>query len=378
MAFTGKASYDNFSLVGEDVSGLIALIAPTETPFLAVLSDAEAAATSTYHQWTEQIIGPDAIIASAAVNSATAATGILINGLGASLQVGMLLQLESGTPGVGDEIVQITSVPGANSILVARGKGGVYSSLVAGATITVLGTAALEGDDVAVDVTRKSTRAANVTQIFKKDIIISGTDASLTYAPNLGDAFNYQAGLRLRENLRDLEKSVIRGVAVNSIASATVTRSMRGLQSYLTAINSTIVTASFAANPVAYVHDVWQSCFNAGARDIDLILAGPTWKRSISGTNTSVLNVAQTDTAVARRVETWDGDFGSARVVMTPWLPASSFMLLSTARIRPVPLQGRSFQVERTAKTGDAVKGMVYGEYTVEVHQAQCMAQAHV
>src|SRR5574343_1138592 len=119
MAFTGKASYDNIALVGEDVSDLVALIAPTETPFLSLLT-AAGPATSTWHQWTEELIGPDTIIASAAVNSATAATGILINGTGTYLQAGMLLQLESGTPGVGNEIVQITSAVGANSILVAR------------------------------------------------------------------------------------------------------------------------------------------------------------------------------------------------------------------------------------------------------------------
>lgn len=377
MAFTGKASYDNTALVGEDVSDLVALLAPTETPFLNLLT-AAGPATSTWHQWTEELIGPSTIIASAAVNSATAATGILINATGTYLQAGMLLQLESGAPGVGNEIVQITSAVGANSILVARNKGGVVSSLAAGGTITVLGTAALEGDDVLVDVTRKTTRGGNATQIFKKDIIISGTDMAMSYAPNAGDMFNHQAALRLRENLRDLEKTIFRGVLISSVGSSTVTRTLQGLESKLTGINSTVVAASFTANPVLYINDVWQRCWDAGARDIDVLVAGATWKRDISGTNASVLSVEQADTTVQRKVEYFQGDFGAARVILSPWIHPSSFFLVSSGRVRPVPLQGRSFQIERTAKVGDATKGMVVGEYTLEIHQSQAMAQAHV
>ena len=378
MAFSGKATYDNFALIGEDVADLVELLGPYETPFLSLLS-AGGPATSTYHQWTEELLGPDTIISTGAIDSATAATGITITGAnGLQLQVGMLLQLEQSKPGVGNEIVQITSVAGASSILFTRGINGVYSSLAAGGTLTVLGAAALEGADVTTDVTRKTTRVTNVTQIIKKDIIISGTDLAVTYAPAQGDMFAHQAQMRLRECMRDLEKFVIRGAVVNSVASGTVYRSMAGLESRLTAINSTIVTASFTANPVLYVNDVWQQCYNAGARDIDCILVGPTWKRSISGTNASVLSVDQSDASVKRVVETFQGDFGSARVIMSPYAPASGFYLVSTSRVVPVPLQGRSFQVQRVGTTGDSQKGMVIGEYTVEIRQPQAMGQGHI
>lgn len=377
MAFTGKASYDNFSLIGEDVSDLVALLGPTETPFLSLLSDPMNPATSTYHQWTEESLGPDTIINSAAVNSATAATGILINGFGVQLQVGMILQLESGTPGL-NELVRVTSVPGANSILVARNQGGAVSSLAAGGTITVVGAAALEGEDVATDVTRKTVRRVNATQIFKKDIIISGTDQAMVYAPNQGDQFSHQAGLRLRENLRDLEKTVIRGAMISSVGSSSVYRTMTGLEAFLTTINSTIVTSSFTAAPVTYVHDVWQSVYSAGARDIDIILAGTAWKRAISGARQSVLAVQQTETGVSQLVNTWRGDFGDANVVLSPWVNPYQFFLLSSSRIKVVPLRGRSFQTKRIGDTGDSVKGFCVGEYTLEVHQPGLMGQGHV
>jgi hypothetical protein len=40
-----------------------------------------------------------------------------------------------------------------------------------------------------------------------------------------------------------------------------------------------------------------------------------------------------------------------------------------------LPLQGRSFSYIEMGKTGDNVKGMVVGEYTVEAHHPSAMAR---
>jgi len=42
-----------------------------------------------------------------------------------------------------------------------------------------------------------------------------------------------------------------------------------------------------------------------------------------------------------------------------------------------VPLQGRSFAYRDIAPTGDAVKGMIVGEYTLELKNEEGMAFAH-
>jgi uncharacterized protein DUF5309 len=379
MPFNGKATYDNFPLIGEDVSPILTLISQYETPFLDLLPVADEPATNILHQWSEEQLGPDRLVNSTALNSVTGGGvtefGIQINGYGTQLQVGMLLEVE--TTG---EIMQINSIPGANSIRVLRdyGSRGV-SSLAPGGSLFVISPAELEGSETDGDVTRPRARRWNTTQIFKKAIKVSGTDRSVITAPDIGDEFDHQTVLRTIELARDLEKAIFRSVrSGNTLGSSSAYRTMDGLRQFLTTINSTILSASFSANPLDYVNDQLQQCWNGGARDINVIAVGAQWKRELSGTNAARLQISQSDRGVERKVTYLMTDFAEVQLVLTPWLPDRHMMGVATNRVRPTPLCGRSFQKELLAKSGDADKGHVIGEYTLEVHRPDLMFQLHV
>jgi hypothetical protein len=382
MAFSGKATYDNFTLIGEDVSNIVKLISPYETPFLDLLGDPGEAAASTAHQWTEEQLGVDTVINSTVVDSATADTGIQINATGGQLQVGMLLELQgSDVSKTQNEIVQIISIPGANSILVSRNFAAAgISSLVAGTEMHVLSTAELEGSTTSGDVTRARSRSTNYTQIFKKPVTISGTDRAVLYAPDLGDEFEHQAALRTREVLRDLEKITFRGRASgNSIGSGTAYRTMNGLVALLTTINSRIVASSFTADPLLYTNNLLQSAWSRGARDIDVIAVGAQWKRDLSSfASTSFPTPREQGAAMVVRHDLLSTDFGTVKLVLTPWLRARQLLGVATNRLQVKPLRGRSFAFEQIAKTGDSFTGHVIGEYTLEAHRADAMFQASI
>lgn len=381
MPWTAKTTYDTFTGIGEDISAIVTNLSPTETPFLDLLPEAPRAATSTAHQWSEELLGPDTLIASTAVNSATAATGIQINGFGNQLQVGMLLEIQADAAGVANELVQITSVPGANSILVSRNFAGAgISSLVAGGTIYVISTAELEGSTSSGDVHRPPTRRTNFLQIFKKVVTITGTDRAVSYVPDMGDEFDHQVVLRTRELMRDVEKAVFRGrLSGNSIGSGTAYRTMGGLREFITSINSTIVASSFTADPLLYTNNLLQQAYNVGARDIDLIVVGGQWKRELSAFATNrTINVDQGDTKIISLKEYIQTDFGTARLLLSPWMPASAMYGIATARTFVTPLKGRTFQAEAIAKTGDADVKHVIGEYTLEIHRPDAMFRASV
>jgi hypothetical protein len=376
MPFTGKAAYDNFPIIGEDVSEILTLISPFETPFLDLLPTADEPASNILHQWTEEQLGPDRIVNSTALNSVTGGGvtegGIQINGFGDQLQVGMLLEIE--TTG---EIMQINSIPGPNSIRVLRdyGSRGV-SSLPAGGQLFVISTAELEGSETDGDVTRPRSRRWNTTQIFKKPIKVSGTDRAVITAPDIGDEFDHQTVLRTIELARDLEKAIFRSVRSGStIGSDTAYRTMDGLRQYLTTVNSQINNNSFSANPLDYVNDQLQQVWNGGARDINVIAVGAQWKRELSATNAARLQISQTERGVERKITYLMTDFAEVQLVLTPWLPDRHMMGVATSRVRPTPLRGRSFQKELLAKTGDSDKGHVVGEYTLEVHRPDLMFQ---
>lgn len=377
MPWSGKASYDNFPLIGEDVSPIVLLMSPSETPFLNLLPQVDQPATSTDHQWTEEALGPDRFVASTVLPSSTGSTGVQINGFGNQLQVGMLLELEGGQ--VPAEVVQIASVPGPNSLLLVRNFGSRgLNSLTAGGQMFVISTAELEGSETTGDVNRPRTRRRNYTQIFKKPVLITGTDRAVRYNPDLGDEFDHQTTLRTIELMRDLEKAVFRSVASgNSIGSGSAYRTFDGLRQWFTSINSTIASTSFSADPLTYVNDLLQQAWTAGARDIDVIVAGAQWKRELSATNAARVQLAQADTAIIQLKEFLQTDFGNARLVLSPWLPDRYLMGVSTRRTFVRPLRGRSFAREILAKTGDSTKGHIVGEYTVEVHHPDKMFQAH-
>ncbi|MBL4698148.1 MAG: hypothetical protein JKX70_04875 [Phycisphaerales bacterium] len=62
MAFTGKASYGagaGLPELVEDVSDIIGIVSPFETPLLDHLGDAKRAAMSTVHEWIEDALLPN-------------------------------------------------------------------------------------------------------------------------------------------------------------------------------------------------------------------------------------------------------------------------------------------------------------------------------
>ena len=269
-----------------------------------------------------------------------------------------------------------------HQIEVSRNFGGVSSATaLAGGQRAVhrldrraRGLGDVRGPDASAD-----TGATTTPHIFKKPVTISGTRQAVVTAPSVGDEFEHQVVLRTIEMARDLEKAVIRSVKSGNTqgsAAGDIT-TMGGLQSFLTTINSTIAMNSFASNPIDFVNDLLQQCWNTGARDLDLILLGHQWKRELSATNASELFVTQDERGIERRVNYVTTDFYSAlRAELCQWIPARSCLVLATNRTFVKPLRGRSFQREDLAKTGDSQKGHVVGEYTLEVHHPDKMAQA--
>ena len=381
MAWTAKATYDNFALIGEDVSPIVRNYSPFDTPLLDLLPEAPFAAMSTDHQWTEESLGPDTLVTSTAINSVnTATSGVTINGFGNQLQVGMLLEIQSNVAGVANEIVQIASIPGVNSLLLTRQfASSPMNSLVVGGELTVISTAELEGSTTTGDVNRPRTRRRNYLQIFKKPVTITGTDRAVMYSPDLGDEFDHQVVLRTRELMRDVEKAVFRGrLSGNSIGSATAYRTMDGLRGFITGINSAIVATSFAADPLLYTNNLLQSSWNVGQRGLDILVAGAQWKRELSAvaSTSRVVSDSQNDSRIVQFKDYLQTDFGTVRLLMSPWLNNREMFGLSSKDIFVPPLRGRSFAKEDIAKTGDATVAHVIGEYTLEIHHPDMMFRA--
>lgn len=384
MAFSGLSTNALFTanLEGEDISPLLYALSPYESPFLDWLGDSDGfVAQSPKHEFIEDFLRPRYIINSTAINSATAATGIQVNGLGESLTVGTILENESSTP----ELMQVTSIAaGGNSILVSRAyDAGTTGSLVAGSQLFVRWPAAEEGHEHAGLHTRRvGNRRANTVGYFSVEIAATGT-AIGTSANQLGnDSYENQRAKVFREIPGLLESEVLRGVlnGTNSLGTTTATRTMQGIRTQLTSINSTVSANSFAANPHLYIGNVWDQTYQngAGTDETWAIVAGRTFFRNIADLNDTKVQDSNEREVFKRYIRTYTGPFGQATVILARALPATELLLVPRERLRVMPLQNRSFQYIEMGKSGDNTKGMAVGEYTLELHHQSAMARLRV
>ncbi|MDQ6989202.1 MAG: DUF5309 family protein [Mariprofundaceae bacterium] len=372
MAFNGLAIYGTnvFQSLAEDVSEEVGMISPSETPFLDILTPPMREGFNVLHEWLEDSLAPQSITASTAISSTTADTQIgIANGDAERLFVGQLLIHPDG-----QEYMRISVISG-NTITVERAFGGTSAnSWGTGGVFTVLADAALEGDDVDEDIGIGRVRRSNYMQIFKKDVIVSGSRQAVRNLGGIADELAYQRTKRLREAVVGLEKAVVLSIlSGNTIGSSSAVRTMRGVRSFLsTNIHSIAVLSD------TLIANVVESAWTQGGNDIDVLVVDTIHKRKIDSLQGSRVRVTNQEGTFRNVVDTYEGTYGTQRVVMSRWMPASSLFAISTNRIHVVPLQGRTFQFQPVSKTGDAEKGMIIGEYTVELYNEEGMARASI
>jgi hypothetical protein len=378
MAFTGRAIYSSgvFNGVMDDVSDDISMISPYETPLLDVLAQPDREATNVLHEWLEESLGPNTVVSSTSIDATV--TGMAVhdgsgNAVTGYLQAGMILKgLTSG------EYVQITGISG-NTVTITRGFGGTTAATVAQQTWYMVSDAALEGADVAGDISVPRSRKSNYCQIFKKDIIVSGTVQSVTHLGGIDDEYEHQRMQRLRESIRDLEKAVIQGITSgNTIGTSTLYRTFNGLWKSITTNTRTDLAT---ITSVEQIEDVIGLAWNRGADDLDLIIVDSTKKRQLAALQSPRIEVHQgqdggTIDSFHKDISFIETTYGRQAVLRSRWMPANSMIVTSSQRVRVVPLKGRSFAHVPVAQTGDAQKGMIIGEYTLEVKNEDGMAKA--
>lgn len=371
MPFTGLAVYSSniFDGLAEDVSAEVGIISPAETPLLDILGNAPTAAENVLHEWLEDSLAPTTLIASVGIASTTADTAVGIAlGSAARMRVGaMLMSVRTG------EYMQINAISG-NTITLTRAFGGTTATSYASAELLqVISDAAQEGDDVSRDTGIGRLRKSNYVQMFKKDVIVSGTKMATRNLGGIGNEFDYQKTLRLREMLRDLERAVILSIlSGNTIGSATAVRTMKGLRSILSTNAQSIgptLTSSWVDNTIKLA---WSN----GGTDVNVMVCDNLYKQQIDLLNSARTQTVNEENKFRNIVTTYEGTYGVQQVVMSRWMLPSTLFALSRNRVRVVPLQGRTFQFQPVARTGDADKGYLVGEYTVEARNEDGLARA--
>lgn len=373
MPFIGKTTYSAGSSLpelAEDVSDIIGLVSPHETPLLDHLGDAQAPALSTVHEWLEDTLLPNTDAINDTVFGDAATDTVFTVDNGDRFQIGDQIKLQGK-----DEVMLVTGIS-SNDLTVVRQYGSSPSSSLAdNDIISILGNAALEGDDAPTTRFTNRVRKQNYTQIFTASVEVSGSQLA-AQALGLDDEMDYQKQERLRELLRDLENCVVNGYAAasNPEGNSSTRRTMRGIIASMTTNIFQPNVGDIPAGDGAGNDELNEAVLNAALREIwdqssgtiDTILCGGLQKRRINGFISSTQRFIDHETKFSSLVDIYESDFGVCRVIMSRWVPQDTVLLLDSSRIDVLPLSGRHFHFKPLASSGDAETGQVIGEYTME------------
>jgi hypothetical protein len=369
MAFTGKATYSagtTLPELAEDVSDLVGIVSPYETPLLNALGDPMREATSTHHEWLEDELLPN----KDAVNDSTfsdpsADTDFVVDN-GSRFRIGDQIQIEGS-----EELMLVTGIS-TNTLTVVRGYSGTTAEdLADNQVINILGNAALEGADKPNARFTNRSRCGNYTQIFTATVEVSGSDLAASQL-GLADEMDNQKQSRLRELVRDMENTVINAgqPSSNPEGSGTVRRSMKGIIKHLSTNIFHTGDSGFPSGTdldEAKINYVLRKIWENSSGNVDLVVVGGFQKRKINAFCSDSRAYGANDTIFTDMIGIYESDFGVCKIITTRWMPQDAVLLLDSSRINVLPLAGRSFHFKPLASSGDYECGELIGEYTLEL-----------
>lgn len=255
-------------------------------------------------------------------------------------------------------------------------------------------TGAAEGADFDGATLTTPSRDFNWTWIPRKDFAVSMSERAVN-AAGVRDAYGHQAWKALMEISRNTEAKFF---AADSTSTASGGRSMRTLANFLTNNSFQANEPSIGGAGTGTVTTIQEVVFNGMLEEIyndggnpDSVYVGAKAKRQISQftINSNVRrNIALADRRLDNAIDVYLHDFGMCQIILDRHVPQGSTSSASTNSA------GKAFFIESAmvrvaflrpighmplAPAGDAARGIVLGELTLEVgDEKSCGQLTHV
>lgn len=230
---------------------------------------------------------------------------------------------------------------------------------------TVKTNAYREGADACYDSTTNPSRLTNLCQIFREGYQVTDSERSAVGAA-FSDRYAYEATKALKELKNDMEFAILRGSQVSGTGSTAGARQLRGVRRSLSLVTAQSGTSLTEAILNDYLALVWDN-----GTEVNALYGGMYMKRKISGfTSGATKNFDQNDRRLINAVDIYEAD--AARIVK---LFAHRYMYQSgDTNYDVLGINEDLFKIayfrkpfsRDLAKTGDATKGEVVTELTLE------------
>ena len=235
----------------------------------------------------------------------------------------------------------------------------------------------VEGVDASYPTLTNPTRLFNYTQIFRQAYQVTDTERAVNTAA-FNDRFAYEATKALKMLKNDMEYALMRGSL--ACGSGSAARQLKGIKNWLSLVTSQSGTSLSEDILNDYLQLVWEN-----GTEVNAIYGGMYMKRKISAfTAGATKQVDIKDRRLVNAVDVYEAD--AARLVK---LFAHRYVTVSgDTNYDIVGINEDMFRIaylrkpftRELAKTGDATKGEVVAEATLEcLHQhAGFLGQKHL
>ena len=356
MAWTGRATYTDSDSIAEDVSSLITLTSHLDTPFLDFIGNPSTPANNIKYEWLTEASNAKSDPLATTVNDSL--TTIVATD-GTKFKAGMIIR-------IGDELMLVDSIATHTLTVNARGYGdSTAAAHTAADTIHIVAWPALEGEDAPASRETSRTRVYNYTQIFDATVSISESEKNVNQI-GIANEYEHQKALRLRELNQDLETAVFTSSwhSTTPQGSTTVRRTMQGMMYYFST-NATNASAATLGkdNFTGWARTAWSN----GARNMNLITCNAFQKSKFDDFITSARRYGPSDELMKLKLDIVETSFGDFNVMLNHNMPDDEIWLLDTSLIQVKPLKNSSWQHKPLGEVGLSEKGIVWGEYTLEM-----------
>lgn len=353
----------SYSFVNQkrDLGDELSTVIQASTSILS-LFPVRASATQRKHEWLEDQIAGKRCTVTGAVSSL--ACPMSDKDL-AKLRVGTLVKCDGDVA-----VFRVALLSASAATLVLVGANGSSKTTPAnGDVLVVISTPEPEGSMEGTKFSHQSGVNFNYTQIFRKDIVLTGTALAIgTYG--IENRINYQTTLALGELARDMNLTALHGVPIET--TATVNGAAGGLFYFVTRPGGLVVDAQGAAFDSYAVNDAAQAITGEGGI-ASVILCSVGQARVLSADAGNRLVIMREDTERGSFAATVVNDVTgrTMRIFADPDMPDDMAIISDPAGFGLIPMNGRSIWDRDTTPNGfDGVRRSALGEYTFEVKNA--------
>lgn len=287
------------------------------------------------------------------------------------MAIGLITPMQAGKTMVEDVTNEVVNVDYASTpFLSSLGESEATNTLHQWLTDTYASSAdnaAIEGSDLTYTDLTEPSRSTNIVQLFTKDIRVSDTSRAVAHY-GTGDPYAYQKTKKMVELARDLEKALVAGTRASG--SSGVARRMDGAIALITT-NKTTRNSGTSLSETEF-NDIMQGIYDSGTDlSVDKAFCGASLKRVISGYTAGSTKFTQAaDGKLYNSYSVYESDFGVVTIHLEREVPTTAgnkaLLLVDSSKWKVAYLTGRRPQHKPLATIGDATRGMLAAEATLE------------